>query len=327
MPSQMKLSLPVQDLLRCPICKAKLERLNEEFLCANSQCSAYFPIIDGIPVLINENTSVFSIDDFVSRKNTTLNLRTESGIKKILRQVVPSIGGKAVSKNIKGKRNYEKLANLLAGQSKAPKVLVVGGSIAGHGMESLLASPSIEFVESDVSFGPRTTLICDAHDIPFEDGSFDAVIVQAVLEHVVDPYRCVEEIHRVLNDRGLVYAETPFMSQVHMGRYDFTRFTHLGHRRLFRKFEEIDSGPVCGPGMALAWSYQYFLMSFTKSKVLRKLILAFANLTSFYLKYFDYYLIDKAGAFDSAFGFYFLGKKSDRILSDRELLTLYRGAL
>ena len=55
----------------------------------------------------------------------------------------------------------------------------------------------------------------------------------------------------VYKDDGLVYADTPFMQQVHMGRYDFTRFTYLGHRRLFRKFEEIDSGAVSGPAMAL----------------------------------------------------------------------------
>ena len=101
-----------------------------------------------------------------------------------------------------------------------------------------------------------TSLICDAHDIPFADGCFDGVIVQAVLEHVMDPGRCVEEIHRVLGDNGLVYAETPFIQQIHMGRYDFTRYTHSGHRRLFRRFEEIASGPVGGPGMALAWAYQ-----------------------------------------------------------------------
>ena len=59
-----------------------------------------------------------------------------------------------------------------------------------------------------------------------------------------------------------MYAETPFMQQVCVARFDFTRFTHLGHRRLFRWFDEVRSGPVCGPGMALAWSYQYFLLSF-----------------------------------------------------------------
>jgi ubiquinone/menaquinone biosynthesis C-methylase UbiE len=49
-------------------------------------------------------------------------------------------------------------------------------------------------------------MIFDAHDIPIEDGSFDGVIILAVLEHVADPYRYSEEIYRVLKDQGVVYA-------------------------------------------------------------------------------------------------------------------------
>ncbi len=124
-----------------------------------------------------------------------------------------------------------------------------------------------------------------------------------------------------------MYAETPFMQQVHMGRYDFTRFTHSGHRRVFRRFDEIASGPVCGPGMALAWSYQYFLLSFTASRPLRGVMRAFARLTSFYLKYVDYYLVNKSAAIDAASGFYFIGRKGGRILSDRELIRYYKGAM
>ena len=33
---------------------------------------------------------------------------------------------------------------------------------------------------------------------------------------------------------------------------------------MFRKFDEVSSGPTCGPGMALAWAYQYFLLSFVR---------------------------------------------------------------
>ncbi len=201
------------------------------------------------------------------------------------------------------------------------------GSIVGEGMEALIGHPNIELVESDVSFGPRTTVIGDAHSIPFDDNSFDGVIVQAVLEHVVDPWRCVEEIHRVLKEDGLVYAETPFMQQVHGGCYDFTRFTYLGHRRLFRRFEEIDSGATCGPGMALAWSYRYFLLSFTTSKLWRTMIAVWVRLTSFFLKYIDYLIIDNVGSLDAASGYYFLGKKSDNILDDKELIKLYKLAL
>lgn len=315
------LSENIEKLFCCPVCKSKIERSEEQFLCTAYECGKQYPIIDGIPVLINEDSSIFSISDFVSRGKTTLNLRTSQGIRKLFAQTMPSIG-----KNLSGAENYQKLVELLAEQTSNPKVLVLGGGIVGSGMEPLLEAKYIDLIETDVSFGPRTNLICDAHDIPFKDNSFDAVVVQAVLEHVADPYRCVEEIHRVLTNQGLVYADTPFMQQVHMGRYDFTRFTLLGHRRLFRKFEEVYSGISCGPGMALSWSYQYFLLSFTTSHALRKFIIYFVSMTSFFLKYFDNYLIKKTGATDAASSFYFLGKKSNNILSDRELVKSYKGA-
>jgi hypothetical protein len=40
---------------------------------------------------------------------------------------------------------------------------------------NIIASASrIELIETAVSFGPRTRLICDAHDILFGDAAFDA---------------------------------------------------------------------------------------------------------------------------------------------------------
>lgn len=293
---------------------------DEQLVCASPECGARFPIIDNIPILLNEKTSIFSVDDFVSQRGTPIP-PSQSTIKGRVRRLIPSI-----SKNVRAKQNYDKLARLLRDQEPSPKVLVVGGGIIGQGMEALTQDPFLELIETDVSLGPRTALVCDAHDIPFEAETFDGVIVQAVLEHVVDPYRCVDEIHRIVKHQGLVYAETPFMQQVHMAPHDFTRFTHLGHRRLFRKFEEIDSGAVCGPGMALAWSYQYFLYSFTRSGTLRGLAMAFARFTSFYLKYFDPLLIDRPGTLDAASGYYFMGRKTGRVLSDRDLIQLYRGA-
>jgi len=94
-----------------------------------------------------------------------------------------------------------------------------------------------------------------------------------------------------------------------------------------RHFDEIDSGPICGPGMALAWSYQYFLLSFTKSRPLRGILRVFARLTSFFFKYFDRYLAKNPGALDAASGFYFLGQKNGNVLSDRQLIQYYKGAL
>ncbi|PIG94124.1 methyltransferase domain-containing protein [Gloeocapsopsis sp. IPPAS B-1203] len=314
----LKLTEDTQKLLQCPVCKSKLTLSDRSFKCKNFQCKSEFPIIDGIPILIDDSDSVFAIADFINTES--IKLKPKSKQERILINLIPSIG-----ENLKGKQNYKKFAQMLLQQNMKSRVLVIGGSVLGEGMDALLSFPEIEFVESDVCFGSRTALISDAHDIPFDDNSFDGVIIQAVLEHVVDPNRCVEEIHRVLKDDGLVYSETPFIQQVHLGKYDFTRFTHLGHRRLFKKFEEVCSGAACGSAMALAWSYQYFLLSFVKGHKARMLVKAFARITSFWLKYFDYYLINQPGTFDAASSYYFMGRKSDRILSDRQLLTQYKG--
>ncbi len=319
--SSTKISISLQSLLRCPICHSKLAFESENVaLCTNYRCGVGFPIVDGIPVIINEHNSIFSINDFTNHRNTTFNLH-ENTLFSFLGRVLPDI-----SINIRATENYKHFANLLLHYSSHPRILIVGGSIPGKGMHDIFANKAFELVESDVSFGPRTTLICDAHDIPFEDEVFDGVVIQAVLEHVLDPYRCVAELHRVLKVNGIVYAETPFMQQVHMGEYDYTRFTYLGHRRLFREFDELESGAVCGPGMALVWSYHYFMLSFTTSHIARAIVGAFTRLTGFYLKYFDYLLINKPGALDAASGLFFMGLKAGNILSDRDLIKQYKGA-
>src|SRR5438067_248778 len=227
----MKISEDIQQRLLCPLTKSKL-KINDDYLESVADPTKRYPIINGIPILINNENSIFSIQDFTHNVSTTFDLN-ESAITRIVKRYMPKI-----THNIKAKKNYDELMKLLPTNAK---VLVIGGSIRGQGMDKFYSNSSFEIIGSDVSFGPYTTVISDAHDIPFANETFDCVIAQVVLEHVLDPHRCVSEIHRVLKPGGLVYAETPFIQQVHMRQYDFTRYTHLGHRRLFRSFEEIKS--------------------------------------------------------------------------------------
>jgi len=318
MSGDIKLSEEIVRSLRCPVCRSRLERRDADFVCLSDACRKVFPVVDGIPVLINERDSVFSIQDFVAERETFF--RRPSRLESFVLRWIPQLG-----RNIKGRANYAEFAKHVLARGEKPRVLVLGGSVIGVGMKEILAMSAIRFVETDVAFGPRTSAICDAHDVPFEDGTFDGVIIQAVLEHVADPWRCVEEIHRVLKKDGVVYAETAFMQPVHGGRYDFTRFSHVGHRRLFRRFEEIAGGAVCGPGMALAYSYRFFLRSLFRGPVMRRLMYLAAVLTAWPLKYFDYLLIDRPCAVDAAAGVYFLGRRRETALSDREVCAVYPG--
>ena len=183
-------------------------------------------------------------------------------------------------------------------------------------------------VETDVAVGPRTEIVCDGHDLPFLDQAFDGVICQAVLEHVIDPPRVVAEIHRVLVDDGIVYSEIPFMQQVHEGAYDFQRFTHLGHLRLFHMFDELASGAQGGPGMALAWSVKYFAQSFAgRSRPARALLARLTSLLTFWLKYLDTFLARTPGGLDAASGTFFLGRRREDPVADQEIVARYRGAV
>ena len=49
----------------------------------------------------------------------------------------------------------------------------------------------------------------DACELPFDDGMFDVVVATAVIEHVPDAGKMLEECHRVLKENGLCIVTTP----------------------------------------------------------------------------------------------------------------------
>lgn len=305
------LSVEMSRDLRCPACKGALDASSSQLKCA---CGRAYPVVEGRPVLIAEERSLFQHDTYTRARITA---ETKGFRAWVRRLPAPSV-------NLSASRSIAAIKARLATRP-SPRVLLVGGGVAGRAISDLASLPGIELVNTDVSPGSSAAIYCDAHDLPFADESFDAVIAQAVLEHVLDPHRCVGEIFRVLRPDGLVYSETPFMQQVHLQGFDFTRFTHLGHRRLFRWFHEVDSGVVAGPGTALAWSWRYFLSSLSSQPRWSDALYKVGRVTGFGLELFDHVLRQRPAALDAASCTYFLGSKATEPLGDHELAGGYRG--
>jgi SAM-dependent methyltransferase len=307
-----RLSSRAREACECPACAGQLRWSATSARCV--ACAAEYQIARGVPLLMPQFGSLFDADEVAAASGTRT---SRSG----LRRLIPEI-----SHNGAAKRNYESIKAMVANPESPSLVLFVGGGEAGKG-SAALSGDGVEVVVSDVAIADSTHVCLDAHKIPFRAGTFDVVVAQAVLEHVLDPIQCVAEMHRVLKPDGIIYAETPFMQQVHMGAYDFTRFSLLGHRRLFRRFTEIDSGIAVGPGSALAWSFVYFMTSFSRGTRSRRLLNSLSRMAVFWLKYFDKLLATRPAATDAAAGVFFLGRKSSKELGDRELIAQYRGAL
>lgn len=303
-------------LLQCPVCGSDLKKSSDSYACDSSH---RFPIVDGVPVLIDDERSVFSVSDFTDNEQTFYRENTTPfwrGAKKLAQRVVPDI-----LENLKSKQNFDRLSALLQKREK-PVILILGGGTLGVGMDDFIKVPDFHIIESDVAFAPHTAFIIDGHQIPLKDGSCDAVIAQGVLEHVIEAEQVVSEIHRVLKPNGIVYADTPFMQPGHYAPYDFRRYTAIGHRCLFRKFSMIDEGMSIGPAAAALWNLKTFIVSITPTRR-GKSIASILVHGLFFLRYFDRLLINKRSVWDGASMFYFLGERSERTLTNRELIKLY----
>ena len=84
--------------------------------------------------------------------------------------------------------------NTLCLRTHAPDILVVGGASRGQGTGRLYRDPALRVHAFDITPSRDIQFIADAQRIPAPDGTFDGVVVQAVLEHVVDPHQVVSEI-------------------------------------------------------------------------------------------------------------------------------------
>jgi len=304
----------IRESLVCPRCHSPLHDGTTGLQCATSTCDLAgqaFPTVAAQPALIDFDHSIFDSAELLTSGGSSYSVRRTGVLARAVRRLT-----------FVANRAAEAKAGQILADVKAltprPRLLVIGGGAVGQGAESIYDDPQVQVIGTDIYQSPHTTLIADGHRLPFADESVDGVWIQAVLEHVLDPQQVVAEIHRVLRPDGLVFADTPFMQQVHEAAYDFTRFTLSGHRWLFRDFALIDAGTSGGAGVATIWSLRYLVRAVTGNGQLGRL----AEIAFSWLRFVDRWG-DPRGVADAASGVYFYGRKSLAPITPKDIIAFY----
>jgi SAM-dependent methyltransferase len=304
------------EILACPVCKKNVISKDGLLFCSETSCkysAGYYQLNNAKFVFVDFENSLLVKDvvlrsgggSIVSRMKTNV---INDNIRKILNG-----SGRKTCLNL----NY--IVNCLKDLNFIPRILIIGGGKIGVGIDFLYKNFGEGIVCFDIYNSDNVDFIADAHSLPFQDNTFDLIIVQAVLEHVYNPTIVVEEIYRCLKIDAMVYSETPFLQHVHEGAYDFTRYTVLGHRILFKNFQELESGFIGGVGLTLLWSIEYLFSALFRSRKIGKL----SKLVFFWVRYLDF-LVPERYNIDSACGAYFIGKKRVDVIED--FLNDYKGA-
>ena len=278
-----------------------------------SSCLLDFAEVQGKPILVDFDNSVL----VQSQSRQSLIPRAARG--RLQRWAIKILEGE----NEVAREQVLRFVDLAAkvAQGSRPRILIVGGAAIGNGISELYTRADLDLIAFDIYSSPHVQIVADGHSVPLRNHCVDGVIIQAVLEHVVAPHIVVSEIERVLRPGGVVYADTPFLQQVHEGPYDFCRFTESGHRYLFKNFTEHGAGPVGGLGKQMVWSIDYLFRGLFRSRLAGRI----GRAMFFWIRWLDAF-IPVRYAVDGAPGCFFLGTLSERAITPKELIERYKGA-
>lgn len=136
--------------------------------------------------------------------------------------------------------------------------------------------------------GIKPDIIGDALKIPLKNDSVDSVFSSQVLEHVTNPQKMIDEIHRILKKKGVCILTTHMAQVLHGEPHDYFRFTEYGLKELFKKFSYIEIKPNGGALLAIT---QLFIFAIgEKLPTISKPLIIFLNLI---IKSLDRIFFDK----------------------------------
>tara|TARA_B100001989_G_scaffold225700_1_gene180888 strand:+ start:846 stop:1496 length:651 start_codon:yes stop_codon:yes gene_type:complete len=169
-------------------------------------------------------------------------------------------------------------------------------------------SGEYNLINLDLFPGENVDVVADAENMPFDNGTFDLVVCQAVLEHVQNPKNIVNEINRVLKKQGLFYCTVPFLQGYHADPYDFQRYTQKGIEHLLNNFVILQKGTSSGPFSAMAWILRDLLTFGSKKTMIYNFSRLISSIISYPISLLDY-IYPRIDSFSrNASEYYYLAK-------------------
>ena len=100
-------------------------------------------------------------------------------------------------------------------------------------------------------FGDYPDIICDiCSDISGLENKYDKIICLAILEHVYNPFKAVENLRSMLKDDGMMYGFVPYLYNYHAPKdlkfQDYFRFSKDSLAYLFKDFDNVELFPFRG---------------------------------------------------------------------------------
>lgn len=277
----------ILSIIVCPVCKGKLT-YGGTLRC--QICGAEYEVVNGVPCLLGRKSKDCDLDRTFEFKS---NLRNSTFFK-ILKY---AFGADFIPYD-----PLRKFDDLFLGK------ISKGGVVLNMGSGSTRRAPDI--VNVDIERLPNVDIVADGSCLPFPSGTFDAVISEAVLEHVKNPTSFISELKRVLKKSGAIFVVVPFIHPFHAYPNDFQRYSSAGLKTLFEDFNEVESGVYRGPSVALVNFFSEYLAAlFCAKPPMRIFLKYFFTILIFPIKFIDFFLNKRPDAFVLAHCVFYIGKK------------------
>jgi len=165
------------------------------------------------------------------------------------------------------------------------RILDVGGqnrfSRSCKQLEQLSQGYHNAIVCTDIIFRYKPDIVDDICDTAIKPNSFDGVYCEAILEHVKEYWKAVDNIYDIMKKNAEAFFYVPFMYHFH-DFMDYHRFTFTEVARMLNKFRQVKIF-VPGESDGFGWVFWY-VVTMTNMPKFGHLHGILAKLTNSFLK-------------------------------------------